>query len=357
MNINILLSANLFGDHCTYSFIFPVLNSINLIKESGNKLNFFYSLKKDIFDCNILIIDSRFCGKLKNKNDFINFLIKNRSKNIKLILVDTADNSGQIKTEFLPHVDRYWKGQVLKRKEEYMSSHYGGRLFTDFYNKKFKVLDRSENYSDPIKNKSVLKKIKVCWNMGLCDHGKFSHIKQKLYSIFKFNFFINNTKSFFLPNKNRKLNISCRIGTKYERETVSFQRIKISKLLEKYITTTKLSRFKYLNELSNSKYSISPFGWGELCPRDFEAFINGVVLIKPDMETIDTWPNWYIPNKTYLSFDWDLKNFITRLEFALGNYKKFKEIAINAQKRYLYYTQGKESQELFAKRFLELVKS
>ena len=193
--------------------------------------------------------------------------------------------------------------------------------------------------------------------MGLCDHGKFSHIKQKLYSIFKFNFFINNTKSFFLPDKKRKLDISCRIGTKYERETVSFQRIKISKLLEKYITTTKLSRFKYLNELSNSKYSISPFGWGELCPRDFETFINGVVLIKPDMKTIDTWPNWYIPNKTYLSFDWDLKNFITKLEFALDNYKQFKEIAINAQKKYLYYTQGKESQELFAKKFLELVKS
>ena len=193
--------------------------------------------------------------------------------------------------------------------------------------------------------------------MGLCDHGKFSHIKQKFFSIFKNNFFINNTKSFFLPDKKRKLNISCRIGTKYERETVSFQRIKISKLLEKYITTTKLSRFKYLNELSNSKYSISPFGWGELCPRDFETFINGVVLIKPDMKTIDTWPNWYIPNKTYLSFDWDLKNFITKLEFALDNYKQFKEIAINAQKRYLYYTQGKESQELFAKKFLELVKS
>ena len=357
MRINLLLNNNFFKDHCTYSFIYPILNSIYLIRESGNNLNFFYSLKKDIFDCDILIIDSRFTGKIKNKEEFINILKKNKSKNLKLIFADTADNSGQIKTDFLSFVDLYWKGQVLKNKNEYMKSHYGGRLFTNFYKKKFNVIDKNKQMSESVKNKDLLKKIKVCWNMGLCDHGKFSHIKQRLYSIFKFNFFINNTKSFFLPNKNRKLNISCRIGTKYERETVSFQRIKISKLLEKYIITTKLSRFKYLNELSNSKYSISPFGWGELCPRDFETFINGAVLIKPDMETIDTWPNWYIPNKTYLSFDWDLKNFITRLEFALGNYKKFKEIAINAQKRYLYYTQGKESQELFAKRFLELVKS
>ena len=194
MNINILLSANLFGDHCTYSFIFPVLNSINLIKESGNKLNFFYSLKKDIFDCNILIIDSRFCGKLKNKNDFINFLIKNRSKNIKLILVDTADNSGQIKTEFLPFVHTYWKGQILKNKDEYMKPHYGGRFFTDYYNKKNKIKDNEKQFSDPVTDKKLLRKIKVCWNMGLCDHGKYSHIKQKMFSIFKSKIFISNSR-------------------------------------------------------------------------------------------------------------------------------------------------------------------
>ena len=356
MKINILLNNNYFSDHCTFSFIYPIIKSINLIKESGVKINFVHSTKNNIFDCNILIIDSRFCGKLKKRNEFIKYLKKEKTKNHKLIFVDTADNSGQLKTDFLSFVDIYWKGQILKNVNEYMNPHYGGRLFTNFYKKRFNIKDKNKQISEPVKNKDLLNKIQICWNMGLCDHGRYAHIKQKLYSMLKLNFFINNTKNFFLPNRKRNINVSCRIGLKYERETVSFQRIKISELLKNYIDTSKLSRFKYLKELSNSKYTISPFGWGELCPRDFETFINGAVLIKPDMETIDTWPNWYIQNKTYLSFDWDLKNFITRLEFALGNYKKFKEIAINAQKRYLYYTQGKESQELFAKRFLELIK-
>ena len=53
-----------------------------------------------------------------------------------IIFADTADNSGQIKANFLPIVDVYWKGQILKNKNDYMKPHYGGRLFTDFYKKK-----------------------------------------------------------------------------------------------------------------------------------------------------------------------------------------------------------------------------
>ena len=31
---------------------------------------------------------------------------------------------------------------------------------------------------------------------------------------------------------------------------------------------------------------LSPFGWGEICYRDFEAALNGMLLIKPDMNTL-----------------------------------------------------------------------
>ena len=158
--------------------------------------------------------------------------------------------------------------------------------------------------------------------MCLCDHGNFTHIKQKLFSIFKSKFFINSSNNFSSPSIKRKLNLSCRIGLNYQRETVQFQREKISKLLKKYVETTKISRFKYLNEIKNSKYVVSPFGWGEICPRDFEIFMNGGILIKPDMKTIDTWPNWYISEKTYLPFNWDLKDFNKKIEFALNNLGK-----------------------------------
>ena len=50
MKVNILLSSNFFNDHCSYSFVFPILRSLNLIKDGGAEIKFFYSYKKNIFD-------------------------------------------------------------------------------------------------------------------------------------------------------------------------------------------------------------------------------------------------------------------------------------------------------------------
>ena len=365
MKVNILLSSNFFNDHCSYSFVFPILRSLNLIKDGGAEIKFFYSYKKNIFDGDILIIDSRFSGKQENTLQFIDNLQKNKTKELKIIFADTADNSGQIKTEFLSFVDTYWKGQILKNKNEYMRPHYGGRFFTDYYNKKNKIKDKNKQFSQPIKDKRLLKKIKVCWNMGLCDHGKYSHIKQKMFSIFKSRIFISNSKSYCNSYDNRKNNLSCRIGDKYERETVQFQRKKIKILIQEHTDTYKIDRFKYLNEMQNSKCVISPFGWGELCPRDFEIFLCGGILIKPDMSFFDTWPNWYISKKdvhntdfhTYLSFKWDLSDLEKIFQSVIKKYAKFKHIAKQGQKTYMMYTKGESSKIIFAKRFLELIKN
>ena len=362
MKINILLNNNFFNDHCTYSFAFPIFRTLNLLNENGIKINFFYSYKENLFNSDILIIDSRFCGKKVNSKKFIDQLEKKRTRKIKIIFADTADNSGQIKTDFLSFSDIYWKGQTLKNKKEYMKPHYGGRFFTNYYKKKYKIKDNNEQFSNPIKDKKLLRKIKVCWNMGLCDHGSYSHIKQKLFSIFKSRVFIYNTEKFEAKDE-RKYNLSCRIGTKYERETVQFQRKKISKFLKIYTNTNKISRSKYLNEMRNSKCVVSPFGWGELCPRDFEVFLSGGILIKPDMSCFDTWPNWYLSKSngvygpTYLPFKWDFSNLKYKIRSALDKYQNQKEIALEGQRIYKDYTMGEKAKELFAKRFLNLIKN
>ena len=119
MKINILLANNFFNDHCSYGFVYPIIKSIDLIEESGIQINFIYSTKKNIFDCNILIIESRFYKGIEKKK-FINFLKKNKNKKLKIIFADTADNSGQIQREFLTFADAYWKGQIIKDKKKYL---------------------------------------------------------------------------------------------------------------------------------------------------------------------------------------------------------------------------------------------
>ena len=46
MKINILLPNNFVQYHTSYCFVYPIIKSINLIKESEIKINFIYSIKK-----------------------------------------------------------------------------------------------------------------------------------------------------------------------------------------------------------------------------------------------------------------------------------------------------------------------
>jgi hypothetical protein len=61
----------------------------------------------------------------------------------------------------------------------------------------------------------------------------------------------------------------------------------------------------YYEEMRSSKICISPFGYGELCWRDFETVLMGSLLVKPDMSHVRTEPNIFIPGETYVPVKWD----------------------------------------------------
>ena len=48
---------------------------------------------------------------------------------------------------------------------------------------------------------------------------------------------------------------------------------------------------------------LSPFGYGEICFRDFEAVLSGALLLKPDCGHLETWPDIY-GEGTYVPLDW-----------------------------------------------------
>jgi hypothetical protein len=62
---------------------------------------------------------------------------------------------------------------------------------------------------------------------------------------------------------------------------------------------------EYYEEMRSSRICISPFGYGELCWRDFETVLMGSLLIKPDMGHVRTEPNIFIPGETYVPVRWD----------------------------------------------------
>ncbi len=61
----------------------------------------------------------------------------------------------------------------------------------------------------------------------------------------------------------------------------------------------------YDRELRSAKICVSPFGYGEICWRDFEAIMAGCLLVKPDMSHIRTAPDLFVPGETYVPVRWD----------------------------------------------------
>ena len=94
----------------------------------------------------------------------------------------------------------------------------------------------------------------------------------------------------------------------------------------------KRSFLEFADIMRKSKCTLSPYGMGELCFRDFEIIQFGSVMIKPDMSKVITHPNVYIPYETYIPCALDWSDLIEKIEWVKNNPKQCKEITENARR-------------------------
>jgi len=83
------------------------------------------------------------------------------------------------------------------------------------------------------------------------------------------------------------------------------------------------SRSKYLTSIYNSKIIVSPWGCGEVCYRDFEALAAGCILLKPDTGFVETWPDIFINDKTYIPCNVDFSDLEDKIAYILKQWKSF----------------------------------
>jgi|TARA_R100000030_G_scaffold100338_2_gene93139 hypothetical protein len=100
------------------------------------------------------------------------------------------------------------------------------------------------------------------------------------------------------------------------------------------ILTGRLPKEEYLKELWQSKIALSPFGQGEICYRDFELMQFGTLMVKPDMSGINTFPNPYIENETYVAVKPDWSDIMNIIEKILDNYKDYQYIPIRFREEF-----------------------
>ena len=66
---------------------------------------------------------------------------------------------------------------------------------------------------------------------------------------------------------------------------------------------------------------------------------------------MDTWPNFFEKEVTYLAHNWDLDDVQDKIEWALSHDKERIDIAREGQNRYIQHTISNDAPRLFAIHF------
>jgi hypothetical protein len=341
MKINILSSNFKYPN--VRSFLYPLIKFRKYFKSNG--FNFVFNPKKICKDCDVIFIESNFYGqRWKNEENNILEEIADLKKKIgKVIYFDTSDSTSLLNPNVINHIDKYCKGQILKDKTEYKKKFYGNRIFTDFCKKKYNIVDDDISYSAPVKTQKEIEKIDIFWNSSISNYSILGKVMNECYNYFPI-------KQMLFPpqkkiNKTKDREIFFRMNMKYSRMTVQWHREQAEKKLNLNNECSRINVFQYFNELSRSKVSISPFGWGEINYRDFETFLCGSLLIKPKMNHLKTWPNFYRDGTDLITYDWSCNDLHKKVSEIINNYNQFKHIAINGQKNYIDFLKNKDLKE------------
>lgn len=323
------------------AFNTPLLVLKPLLLEKGLKLRFHSGISDRIFNSDILFINSYFFRPFwrKEKDKIFTFLYNARKSGQKVIWFDTTDSTWSTQLEVLPFVDAYLKNQIYADKNLYLKTFRTGRIFTDYFDKIYSAGET--DYQHQPAEKEHLHKISVSWSpfFEYYDNKRYS-LRMKLSNavrplIWNHVGISPPCPTFTNPKVDRPLDISARFGLGHTRTSVVAHRKAVAdKLHIRGVDTSRIPLDDYFNEMRKSKISVSPFGVGEFCYRDYESIISGAALIKPDMSHMVTWPDLYKPNETYLPHKWDLSDFDEKLDWLLSNSAKRKEIAVVAQSIY-----------------------
>ena len=340
--------------------LFPLVLHRRRLRERGIGLSFFTRIKPALFDCDVLCVSSKFFSRWwlgSGTNSVLEFLKEARENGAaRVFWFDMGDGTGASQFEVLPYVDRYVKGQLLRDRTQYQKNYYGMRIFTDLIHEQFGIEDATadEPHLCRIPTDEELKKLTVGWSWGMMNYGRWGETWGKIsFRSPLLPRFV--PRRWYEPSADRPIPISCRIGTRYTRPTVAFPRLEIKRRLQGKVPSEFISRRDFFKELTQSVGAITPFGYGEVCYRDYEIVLAGAAMIKQDMSHLETWPHIWYGEETYVPFKWDLSDFDERLEYVQTHRREMEERARAAQRIYKCALISEDGHQEFCDRFMHII--
>jgi len=331
------------------------------------KISNIFQLRGDL-----LILIRKYHDGITSDSDIALELSKLRLNFSKIVYFDDAAAASVVRFAIFPHVDEYWRRSHLTDTNLYQKEFYGGHLYSNYYHDKFGIEDFDQAFINPVvDDKNNFKKLKLAWNIGIGVYPTNTRSILNRHYLMTRRFissmtiipsikpihmlvlnYINSMKQELVKEvnlKNRLRKISSRFLSTSYRNSVGFQReLLIKKTLEEDLFLSgNISKKEFTKESFRIFGMLSPYGWGEICYRDFEAAIAGSFLIKPDMSHISTWPNIY-EQDMYHSILWDLSD-IDKLDCIFDQIEVCEQSVYKTRRRYL------DSLNLFTKRCITMI--
>jgi hypothetical protein len=331
------------NDGCPNSraFNFPFLAARDILREKGMDITFFGGAdSKRLFDCGCLFINSNVFRSFwrERKEEIFAFLSRAQEQKIRIFWFDTTDSTWCTQFEVMPYVERLMKSQIFRNKDMYLQRFATGRIFTDYFEALYSCGEERAEY--PLPEVKDLHKLAVSWNTCFENYteSRFSLISKLGRRLRPLLWNLRGEKinvAFTPPEKERPVKISCRAGISHSRVSVAAHRNAIMELLDgRAVPRGKIPLAQYFAEMRDAQIALGPFGVGEITLRDYEIIICGAALLKPDMGHLDTWPDLFQPEVTYIPHRWDLADLNDKTDALLSDPKKRVETARSAAELY-----------------------
>ena len=276
----------------------------------------------------------------KNDNDFQSNIQGLRKKYKKIYYFDDDARAIISRPDLIPYVDKYFKGKIYKDKTEYFSETNHMATFAKYYFTKNNMREKITKSSYEINHKD-LEKIELSWNLGIGFYPMSTKIFRtasliSLVSSPKIGFYFLKNVSKFIRYKKLKNKKTINAQFSDQGNYHGLHRKAILSVLKEFsnVITEKTSNREFNNNIASSVATISPFGWGEICFRDFEAIYAKSLLVKPKMSHLETWPDIYQESFTYISIEWDHSNLKTVVEEIQNSPNKYMNVVKNAERIY-----------------------
>jgi hypothetical protein len=137
-----------------------------------------------------------------------------------------------------------------------------------------------------------------------------------------------------LPHGEKTIDVHARITTRgvdwYQRMREEAKQTALAVQGVRTVCEGRVSQAQFFDELAASKVCFSPFGYGEVCWRDYEAICCGAVLLKPRCDHLRLSPEIFVPEETYVPIEWDGSDYEDRLRGILADDKRRREMCANA---------------------------